>query len=189
MIERNMLMTSCFGSERRVIVPNTVEVLGKSWFESFNRLAGLVFENDSKLRQIGRSAFSACESLTSIAIPASVEVIEDSAFKKCAGLEECFLDENGLLFRIGTDASFDIPRTVEETGRNCFSHCLRLSWLTFSGWSLIHDEDPHLLLMADIWGIAMNQPNRLSIVSLFWRVHFLISCMATTRIISLCLGP
>jgi hypothetical protein len=146
MIDRNMLMTSdgtsivrYFGSERKVHVPKTVEVLGKSCFESCNQLEGLFFESGSKLRQIGRSALSGCELLTSIVIPASVEVIDDSAFKKCDGLEECLLDENGLLFRIGNEAfaecrslaSFDIPRNVEAIGRNCFINCIRLSWLKF----------------------------------------------------------
>jgi hypothetical protein len=152
-MERNMLMTSdgtsivrYFGSDRKVLLPGNVELLGKSCFESCQQLEGLFFESDSKLRRIGRSALCACGSLTSITIPASVEVIEDSsAFRQCDGLEFCSLDENGLLFRIGQEAfvgcrslpSFDIPRNVGEIGRNCFINCIRLSSLKFfSGESL-----------------------------------------------------
>jgi hypothetical protein len=72
-------------------------------------------------------------------------MIEESAFEKCDGLDDCRLDGNGLLFRIGKEAfaeccslpSFDIPRNLEEVGRNCFINCVRLSWLRFfNGGSL-----------------------------------------------------
>jgi hypothetical protein len=63
------------------------EVLGTSCFELCGHAERVAFENGSKMRQIGSSAFSGCAFLTSIAIPASVEMMERPAFKKCHGLE------------------------------------------------------------------------------------------------------
>jgi hypothetical protein len=69
------------GRGRKVIVPKTVQILWKSCFESCTHIESIVFESGSKLMHIGFSALASCDFLTSIAIPASVEVIEDSAFK------------------------------------------------------------------------------------------------------------
>jgi hypothetical protein len=120
-------------------VPTTVEILGKSCVELSSRVKSVVFENGSKLRQIGPSAFSGCEFLTSIAIPASVEIIGDSAFKKCDGLEECLVDEDAVLVKLGKEAfadcrslrSFCFPKTVREIDRDCFVRCGPLHLLIF----------------------------------------------------------
>jgi hypothetical protein len=60
----------------------------------------VVFEPGSKLKQIDQSAFSGCEFLTSIAIPASVETIGDFAFRKCDGLEECLMNNDAVFVKI-----------------------------------------------------------------------------------------
>jgi hypothetical protein len=98
-----------------------------------------VFENGSKLRQICRSALCDCESLASIAIPASVEMIEDSAFKECVWLEHCLICEDSAVLNLGRKAfakcfslrSFKSPRNVGEIGGNCFSKCNHLTRLKF----------------------------------------------------------
>jgi hypothetical protein len=138
MIEGNLLLTSngtqivrYFGRECEVLVPNTVEVLRKSCFESSNFLEAVVFESGSKLIAVGSFAVSQCESLTSIIIPTSVEIIEESAFKDCCGLDYCLFDESSVLVSIGKEAfagclslrSFDIPGGVKTIGQNCFSGC------------------------------------------------------------------
>jgi hypothetical protein len=151
-VQRDLLTTAdgtkivrYFGRGRDVTVPKTAEILGKSCFESSNYLESLVFENGSKLRQIGPSAFSGCEFLTTIAIPISVEVIDKSAFSGCHGLEECLLDEDSILLRIGREAfadcrslsSFCFPKTIGKIDENCFVRCGPLHLLIFrSGESL-----------------------------------------------------
>jgi hypothetical protein len=77
--------------------------------------------------------------LTGIAIPGSVEIIEDDAFKECPELEYCLLDEDASLVRIGRAAFaeclslrfFHIPSRVESIGQNCFKDCSALSRLRF----------------------------------------------------------
>jgi hypothetical protein len=129
-----------FGREREVIVPKTVEIVGKSCFESWNHFERVVFENGSKLRRISPSAFSGCEFLTSISIPASVEMIGDSAFKKCDSLAECLVDENAVLGKIGKEAfadcrslrSFCFPKTLREVDEDSFVRCDSLQLLIFA---------------------------------------------------------
>jgi hypothetical protein len=145
-IERTLLTTAegreivrYFGRGLEVFVPKTVEVLGSSCFESSNYFERVVFENGSKLRQVGSSAFSGCDFLASIAIPGSVVTIEESAFQKCDGLEECLMDENAVLVKIENGAfagcrslrSFYFPITVAGIGKKCFDKCDCLDQLTF----------------------------------------------------------
>jgi hypothetical protein len=128
-----------FGQDREAIVRKTVEILGPSCFESINSIERVVFENGSKLTQIGSSAFSGCELLTSIAIPPSVEVIGEFAFEECDGLEEYLIDEDGLLVKLGREAfadycslrSFYFPKNVREVGERCFIRCGTLHLLIF----------------------------------------------------------
>jgi hypothetical protein len=128
-----------FGRERDVLVPRAVEVLGNSSFESSNYFERVVFEDGSKLRRIGCSAFLGCEFLTSITIPASVVTIAESAFKECGGLAECLMDENAVLVQIEDGAfadcrslrSFYFPSSVTGIGRKCFERCVCLRRLTF----------------------------------------------------------
>jgi hypothetical protein len=142
----NTLLTSdgteivkCFGVEGRIIVPREVEVLQNSCFQSLRCLTEVSFGSGSKLRRIGRSALSGCESLRSIVLPVQVSEIDESAFKDCIGLEDCSLCENVICVKIGQEAflgcislrSFDIPNNVEGIGANCFTKCPSLSRLTF----------------------------------------------------------
>jgi hypothetical protein len=120
-------------------------VLGTSCFESCNHIQNVVFESGSKLRHIGSSAFSGCGFLTTITIPASVEMIGDFGFKNCDGLEACLMAEDAVLVKIGKETfadccslrSFYFAKTVGEVGENCFIRCGPLHLLIFgSGVSL-----------------------------------------------------
>jgi hypothetical protein len=72
--------------------------------------------------------------LKSISIPASVEEIEDAAFKDCVELESCEIPENSILKKIGNESfsgcqsliSFSIPRDVTIIGDKCFAMCTGL---------------------------------------------------------------
>jgi hypothetical protein len=102
----------------------------------FERIA---FELGSKLRQIGSSAFSVCEFLTNIAIPASVEIIGYFGFNKCDGPEDCLMVEDAVLMRTGKESfadcrafrSFYVPKSVREVDENSFIRCDPLHLLTF----------------------------------------------------------
>jgi hypothetical protein len=145
-IRGNALLTSdgteivkSIGIQREIFVSREVEVLHSTCFRSLWHLTEVKFESESKLRKIGRSALSGCDSLRSIVVPASVTEIEESAFKDCIGLEDCWIHENALLTTIGQKAfagcsclrSFYVPKSVEEIGEKCFKKCASLSRLKF----------------------------------------------------------
>jgi hypothetical protein len=177
-ISRSALLTSggteivrSFGLERERFVPSEVEVLQKSSFESLKHLTELKFESGSKLRRIGQSALSGCDSLRCIVIPGSVCEIEEFAFKACTGLEECWVDRNALLVRMGEEAfagcsclrSFYVPKTVEEIGENCFKKCCSLFRLRFGSGDALKrivrdttlDEALEHLGVTEIWSLQM----------------------------------
>jgi hypothetical protein len=128
-----------FGDEAEIIVSMQVEKLGKSCFESCNRIERIDFENGSRLKTIGAFALSNCESLMSIVIPPALEVIEEAALKGCNMLEDCSIDENAMLVVIENEAfagchsltSFVVPRRVQAIGLNCFGECVCLHRLMF----------------------------------------------------------
>jgi hypothetical protein len=111
MIQRNFLPTSdgaeivrYIGRESRVVVLKKVERWEKSCFEASNQLERLLFENESNLRRIGRAALHSCVSPKSILIPASVEIIEEEAFKGCSELLSCSIAQNANLSRTEKEA-------------------------------------------------------------------------------------
>jgi hypothetical protein len=114
--------------------------LQKSCFEGCAQIERIHFDNDSKLRLIGRSALSNNRSLQTISIPASVEVIEEGAFRRCIGLESCIIGENANLVKIEKEAfsechslrSFSVPASVSGLGENCFGECNSLYRLRFA---------------------------------------------------------
>ena len=78
---------------------------------------------------IGDSAFSFCDSLTSINIPNSVTTIEDGAFKGCGSLTSINIPNSvttiGKCAFIGCKSliSINIPNSVTTIGKGAFSHC------------------------------------------------------------------
>lgn len=92
---------------------------------------------------VGSSAFSHCESLTSIAIPASVISLGDDAFSGCLSLESVTFAKGSQLTSIGHRvfeecsflASITIPTSVTSIGDYAFSGCNSLASVTFEDGS------------------------------------------------------
>ena len=97
-------------------IPASVETIGKEAFKRCSSLATVTFEKGSQLKIIGGGysssshfgtysdyygAFSDCSSLTSIEIPASVETIEATAFKRCSKLTTVTFEKGSQLKTIG----------------------------------------------------------------------------------------
>jgi hypothetical protein len=84
---------------------------------------------------IGESAFSHCESLTSITIPDSVTAIGDWAFSGCTGLTSVTLPAgitsigDGAFYCTGL-TSITIPDSVTAIGNGAFSYCSGLTSVT-----------------------------------------------------------
>jgi hypothetical protein len=81
-----------------------------------------VFENGPELRTIGASALCGCDSLTHIAIPTPVEVIEESALRRYTGC---------------SSRSFHLPWNIERIGEECFKDCFPVHHLLFGSVELL----------------------------------------------------
>ena len=147
---------------RSVVIPTNVTTVGYSAFKRCSKLATVTFEKGSQLKTIGGGysssshfgtysdyygAFSDCSSLTSIEIPASVETIEATAFKRCSKLTTITFEKGSLLKTIGGGyyssyyhgafsdcsslTSIEIPASVETIEATAFSDCSKLATVTF----------------------------------------------------------
>ena len=126
-------------------IPASVETIGQAAFKNCSKLASVTFEEGSQLKTIdgdfgdGTGAFSDCTSLTSIEIPASVEIIGKAAFKGCSKLANVTFEEGSQLKTIDVKAfyhctsltSIEIPASVETIGQAAFKNCSKLASVTF----------------------------------------------------------
>ncbi len=100
-------------------IPASVETIEASAFKGCESLATVTFEKGSQLKTIGGGyyfenyygAFSNCEALTSIEIPASVETIEAAAFKRCYNLRTVTFEKSSQLKTIGGGYSYSYSKS------------------------------------------------------------------------------
>ncbi|MCT1796415.1 leucine-rich repeat protein [Helcococcus kunzii] len=113
---------------KTVIVPNTVEKIQDSAFQSSEYVTEVKFEKNSKLKFIGHKAFYFSK-LKKITLPNSVEFIGNKAFSFAEELSEFNIERDSKLETIGHEAfSIDkklkkifIPKNVDLIGDRAFS--------------------------------------------------------------------
>ena len=96
-------------------IPASIETIEAAAFQGCSKLATVTFEKGSQLKTIGGyaemyynyyyGAFADCTALTSIEIPASVEMIETSAFQGCSKLATVIFEKGSQLKTIGEGTS------------------------------------------------------------------------------------
>ncbi len=109
--EQKTKLADYIGSDTTVIIPDQVEILGKSVFVKNTKLTTVTIP--SSVVSIENSAFNGCTSLKSITIPEAVTSIEDNTFQGCTSL-----------------TSATIPETVTSIGYYAFDGCTSLKSIT-----------------------------------------------------------
>lgn len=88
---------------RKIIIPNSVIVIGVQAFKGCHNLQSITIPNS--VRIIGWGAFKGCTSLQSITIPDSITRIGRETFKGCTNLQSITLPDS--VTEIGDEAFFD----------------------------------------------------------------------------------
>ena len=144
-------------SSPKVVIPNTVSVIGEKAFENCSALTSVeipdsveeiepdAFSDCSRLKMVDFpsslikiSGFTGCTGLSDITIPNGVTVIGRSAFYKCSGLTH-----------------ITIPKGVDKIESHAFSGCSSLKRVSIPGNTFIealafHDTKIEELVLGDV---------------------------------------
>lgn len=94
-----------------IFIGKDIEVIGDFAFEKCFSLGSITFEEGSKLKSIGESAFFLCDGLRTVALPDSVTTVGSLAFVMCHNLQTVILGE--ALSTIGSNAFYGCFKLVE----------------------------------------------------------------------------
>lgn len=126
----NSIGTSCFyfTQIKKIVIPSSVEYIGRGAFYECKKLTSIQFSKNSKLKRIESSTFFNC-SIEHISVPSSVEVIGKSAFFLCTSLQKVYFEDDSKLeliddgaFHLSGLISIKIPSKVKRIGAKAFSN-------------------------------------------------------------------
>ena len=114
------------------------ELVGLAFAEDIDVSAAL--KSVYPISSIGKGALAGNEWLTTFAIPSTVQVIKEAAFKSCSNLKQVTFDAPSSLVTIEALAfsncyslsSFVLPSSVKELGFEAFASCSSLREFSFS---------------------------------------------------------
>lgn len=110
----------------KVVIPKTVEVIGKAAFAYDYVLTEVVFEDGIQIEEIPQGAFAYCELLRSIVVPDCVVSIGYMAFYNCTSLSSVVLgDEIEIIYaeafeKCSVLSSINLPDTLTTIGALAF---------------------------------------------------------------------
>ncbi len=115
-------------SLKQVIIPYTIERIGKYAFQSCISLESVIIETGSRLITIDDDAFSQCVKLEAFILPNSVKYINQRAFNECIKLSRFVITYGSSLLSIGDYAfyntialtDFSIMSALNNLGKYCF---------------------------------------------------------------------
>lgn len=119
-----------------VIFPRSLkEICGLS-FSDCKTLHTVIFPVESVLRNLENYAFSRCENLECIELPAGLEIIGNSAFSDCYKLKQIVIPEG--VRTIGDNTFYgcvdleylSFPNSLTEIGSEVFHYCKNLKYVT-----------------------------------------------------------
>ncbi len=146
---KNNLITS-------LTIPESVEIIGNHAFHRCESLNEVIFEDNSRLVQIGDYGFASCYSLTSIELPSGVDTLNYAVFSGAA-LESFTITENiKEIFKSALGSTnlteIYIPAHVRVNER-AFACCEQMKRFT------VHPDHPEL--MSDEYGAVYSKDKKI----------------------------
>lgn len=102
------------------------------------------------VRSLGVDCFTYCNTLTTVYLPNTLEVIEDYAFNDCKRLRGIFIPESvtsigeGAFYGCENLEAISIPGSVVSIGTQAFGACNSLDYILYDGlhedWVTLYDE-------------------------------------------------
>jgi hypothetical protein len=130
---------------RKIVVPAPVREITDKCFFYCESLFSVAFEDGSELIALGDFAFSGCPLLSSLCLPAGVEIIGSNALSGCIGLPRIIIPP--LVRHLGAAAfancsnalgvTFDNCEYLTEIPKDCFARCSGLKFVDFGSASRI----------------------------------------------------
>lgn len=120
----------------KVVIPDTITVLGEGAFRKCPNLSEVVFSQN--LTEIEKEAFKECESLQTVILPESIDVIGYGAFEKCKQLTTVRMPDKKIAYNAGvfvqcvnlTNIEGIIKPPMTEIPMTMFSGCRSLTEVT-----------------------------------------------------------
>ena len=130
-------LIKCLSRASEISIPNSVEKIGNSAFESCYNLTDLfIYDN---VKTIGNRAFSSCYNLTSVTIGNGVTNIGYSAFEYCSNLTDVSFGNSVtsigsyVFFACESLTNITIPKSVAYIGESAFGWCENLKDIYYTG--------------------------------------------------------
>ena len=141
-------------------MPN-VSSIGESAFSGCDSLTSVTIGNS--VTTLRDSVFFGCSSLTSINIPNSVTSIGKSAFSNCTNLNSATLGNSvrtlsdSVFFGCTKLASVNIPNSVTNIGNDVFSGCTKLASVTINNNAILSKTYSDSSSLKDVFGKQVKQ--------------------------------
>jgi hypothetical protein len=128
------------GRLRAIVIPASVNSLGRRCFAGCRSLETVSFCAGSRLTKIQQETFAYCSALKSITLPPGVSIVDQACFCGCNLLESLVFPADSNLVGIKSAAfrgcsslrSICLPPLIEFVDPGCFDGCATLSTFTFA---------------------------------------------------------
>ena len=113
---------------KRVIIGGEATEIVSDYFNSATALEEVIFEEGNKVNNLAQAAFSSCQALKSITLPAGITSLNPNLFYNCKNLAEVKFEGEVTSFgqyafyNTASIKSFELPATLKTIGAYCFAN-------------------------------------------------------------------